>query len=78
MPIVAVIVAASWWVFILFWLAMAWGTKRNDYRQPLGQRLAYFLPILIGAWLLAGFPRALGPADAARRTDRADPSGDRL
>jgi protein-S-isoprenylcysteine O-methyltransferase Ste14 len=60
-PIVVIIVFACWWAFVLFWLAMAWRTKRNDYRQPIGQRLAYTLPILIGAWMVFGFNDRLAP-----------------
>jgi protein-S-isoprenylcysteine O-methyltransferase Ste14 len=42
----------AWAAWALFWLVTAFSTKKTERREPLGSRLAYVLPLLIGGLLI--------------------------
>jgi protein-S-isoprenylcysteine O-methyltransferase Ste14 len=42
----------TWCAWALYWLICAIGTKATQRREPLGSRLAYLLPLLIGGVLI--------------------------
>ena len=41
-----------WLTFAVVWLVAAFRTKQTQERAPVGSRLAYGIPVLIGAYLL--------------------------
>jgi protein-S-isoprenylcysteine O-methyltransferase Ste14 len=46
------IISGLWLAWALYWLVSALSNKTTVRREPLGSRLAYVLPLLIGAWLI--------------------------
>lgn len=44
--------SAAWTIFWVVWLVAALRTKRTQERAPLGSRLAYTIPVLLGAYLM--------------------------
>lgn len=45
--------SVAWTFFALVWLIAAFRTKRTQERAPFGTRLAYGIPVVVGAYLLA-------------------------
>jgi protein-S-isoprenylcysteine O-methyltransferase Ste14 len=45
-------IVGCWIVFLGFWAITALRTKRTVETRPIGARLSYALPTLLGAWLL--------------------------
>jgi len=62
---------AAWLVWFAYWVVSALRVKQTERRESAGSRLAYMLPLLIGAWLIAA-PRArLGPLSVQLWPDEA-------
>jgi hypothetical protein len=45
-------IVGCWLVFLVFWAITALRTKRTVETRPIGARLTYALPTLLGAWLI--------------------------
>lgn len=56
-----IIVLGSWWLFILFWAAMAVRTKKTVHRQSRSEQRPYVWLLLIGTLLIGGVTRFMGP-----------------
>jgi protein-S-isoprenylcysteine O-methyltransferase Ste14 len=48
----ALITYACWWVFVIFWAAMARKAKRSVREEKRGERLAYNIPTALGIVLV--------------------------
>lgn len=57
----ALITFASWWVFVIFWAAMARKAKRSVREEKRSERLAYNIPTALGMILIGvSTPQVLG------------------
>jgi protein-S-isoprenylcysteine O-methyltransferase Ste14 len=45
---------ALWLAWLLYWAVSAAHAKTTQRRESLTSRLSYFLPLLLGAWLISG------------------------
>ena len=52
------VIRGCWIIFFTIWLLAAVSTKRTVYRESRAQRLRYWM-LLVTAWLLLGYGRAL-------------------
>lgn len=50
------IIIACWMIFIIYWVASAFGTKAITEKQPVWSALAHRIPVGLAYWMLA-FPR---------------------
>ena len=49
-------ILALWLAWLLYWIVSALNAKATRRRESSGSRISYFLPLLVGAWLI-GAPR---------------------
>ena len=54
-------VTTLWMVWLLYWIASAWGVRRNERGETAGQRLQTALVLAFGAFLIFGRATPLGP-----------------
>jgi protein-S-isoprenylcysteine O-methyltransferase Ste14 len=60
--------SVAWLTFAVVWLIAAFRTKQTQERAPLGPRLAYGIPVLVGSYLMF-----VGNSDSGRLYSRIVP-----
>jgi protein-S-isoprenylcysteine O-methyltransferase Ste14 len=55
------VVSLLWMVWLLYWIASAWGVRRNERGETAGQRLMTALVLACGAFLIFAHATPLGP-----------------
>ncbi|HEY6824188.1 MAG TPA: hypothetical protein VI195_07085, partial [Steroidobacteraceae bacterium] len=62
---------AAWMVWFAYWVVSALRVKQTERRESAGSRLAYLLPLIVGAWLIALPHVRLGPLSVQLWPDEA-------